>query len=93
MPTQKDTQSQIARKVNFAIQLLRETAAVPAEPCLIGRSKSARRGGMQQIKDWLCPQPAEADISGPQGKSEEQPMQSKFAPAEGVTPPAEVLPI
>jgi hypothetical protein len=26
MPTQKDTQSQIARKVNFAIQLLRETA-------------------------------------------------------------------
>ena len=23
MPTQKDTQSQIARKVNFAIQLLR----------------------------------------------------------------------
>jgi hypothetical protein len=24
MPTQKDTQSQIARKVNFAIQLLRE---------------------------------------------------------------------
>jgi hypothetical protein len=26
MPAQKDTQSQIARKVNFAIQLLRETA-------------------------------------------------------------------
>jgi hypothetical protein len=26
MPTQTDTQSQIARKVNFAIQLLRETA-------------------------------------------------------------------
>jgi hypothetical protein len=26
MPTQKDTQSHIARKVNFAIQLLRETA-------------------------------------------------------------------
>src|SRR6266853_5685836 len=26
MPTQKDTQSQVARKVNFAIQLLRETA-------------------------------------------------------------------
>jgi hypothetical protein len=26
MPTQKDPQSQIARKVNFAIQLLRETA-------------------------------------------------------------------
>jgi hypothetical protein len=26
MPTQKDTLSQIARKVNFAIQLLRETA-------------------------------------------------------------------
>jgi hypothetical protein len=25
MPTQTDTQSQIARKVNFAIQLLRET--------------------------------------------------------------------
>jgi hypothetical protein len=26
MPTQKDTQSQIARKVNFAIQLLREAS-------------------------------------------------------------------
>jgi hypothetical protein len=26
MHTQKDTQSQVARKVNFAIQLLRETA-------------------------------------------------------------------
>jgi hypothetical protein len=26
MPTQTDTQSQIARKVKFAIQLLRETA-------------------------------------------------------------------
>jgi hypothetical protein len=26
MPTQKDMQSQIARKVNFAIQLLRDTA-------------------------------------------------------------------
>jgi len=26
MPTQKDTQSQIARKVNFAIQLFRETS-------------------------------------------------------------------
>jgi hypothetical protein len=26
MPTQKDTQSHIARKANFAIQLLRETA-------------------------------------------------------------------
>ena len=25
MPTQTDTQSQVARKVNFAIQLLRET--------------------------------------------------------------------
>jgi hypothetical protein len=28
MPTQKDTQSQIARKVNFAIQLLRETVGL-----------------------------------------------------------------
>jgi hypothetical protein len=26
MPTQTDTQSQIARKINFAIQLLRESA-------------------------------------------------------------------
>jgi hypothetical protein len=26
MPTQKDTQSQVARKVNFAIQLLREAS-------------------------------------------------------------------
>jgi hypothetical protein len=35
MPTQTDTQSQIARKVKFAIQLLRETADLlesPAQP-------------------------------------------------------------
>src|ERR1700730_8262455 len=37
-----------------------------------------------------CPQPAEADISGPQGKSEDQPPAKQIAPAEGVTPPAEV---
>ena len=34
--------------------------------------------------------PAEADISGPQGKSEDQPHAKQIAPAEGVTPPAEV---
>jgi hypothetical protein len=34
--------------------------------------------------------PAEADISGPQGKSEDQPQAKQIAPAEGVTPPAEV---
>jgi len=33
-----------------------------------------------------CPQPAEADISGPQGKSEDQPHAKQIAPAEGVTP-------
>src|ERR1700694_6336211 len=32
----------------------------------------------------------EADISGPQGKSEDQPHAKQIAPAEGVTPPAEV---
>jgi hypothetical protein len=32
MPTQKDTQSQIARKVNFAIHLLRETRRAPERP-------------------------------------------------------------
>src|SRR6202521_3343387 len=31
-----------------------------------------------------------ADISGPQGKSEDQPQAKQIAPAEGVTPPAEV---
>src|SRR3984893_17327652 len=31
-----------------------------------------------------------ADISGPQGKSEDQPHAKQIAPAEGVTPPAEV---
>jgi hypothetical protein len=30
---------------------------------------------------------AEADISGPQGKSEDQPHAKQIAPAEGVTPP------
>src|SRR6202045_2130356 len=33
---------------------------------------------------------SEADISGPQGKSEDQPHAKQIAPAEGVTPPAEV---
>src|SRR6202023_1484680 len=32
----------------------------------------------------------EADISGPQGKSEDQPPAKQIAPAEAVTPPAEV---
>ena len=32
MPTQKDTQSQIARKVNFAIQLLREASELMETP-------------------------------------------------------------
>src|ERR1700730_7127126 len=36
------------------------------------------------------PQPAEADLVGLKENQRINPMQSKFAPAEGVTPPAEV---
>jgi hypothetical protein len=47
MPTQKDTQSQIARKVNFAIQLLRETAELlktsPKSTFVGKRSRYPRR--------------------------------------------------
>jgi hypothetical protein len=52
MPTQKDTQSQIARKVNFAIQLLRETADLletsPRSPRSTFSAKRYRSSAVRQ---------------------------------------------
>ena len=51
MPTQTDTQSQIARKVNFAIQLLRETADLletsPKSTFSTKRPRYARRQNVE----------------------------------------------
>jgi hypothetical protein len=52
MPTQKDTQSQIARKVKFAIQLLREAADLlegrtPQKAFSPKRTRYARRRNVE----------------------------------------------
>ena len=51
MPTQKDTQLLIARKVNFAIQLLRETADLletsPKSTFSAKRSRYPRRQNVE----------------------------------------------
>src|ERR1700704_5180102 len=57
----------------------RALVCLPKHPAILrpARQGHVRTGG-------------EADISGPQGKSEDQPHAKQIAPAEGVTPPAEV---
>jgi hypothetical protein len=53
MATQKDTQSQVARKVNFAIQLLRETAdlleTLPRSPRSTFSAKRSRYPRRQNV--------------------------------------------
>jgi hypothetical protein len=53
MPTQKDTQSQIARKVNFAIQLLREATELletsPRSPRSTFSAKRSRYPRRQKV--------------------------------------------
>ena len=59
-----------------------------------GTHANADRAGFRHVYDHyeerLSDTRRKADISGPQGKSEDQPHAKQIAPAEGVTPPAEV---
>jgi hypothetical protein len=45
---------------------------------------------LQAFQGAMSAPAGKPDISGPQGKSEDQPHAKQIAPAEGVTPPAEV---
>ena len=56
MPTQKDTQSHIARKVNFAIQLLRETAELlETSPRSSRPTFSAKRSRSSAVRQNVGP--------------------------------------
>jgi hypothetical protein len=61
-------------------------------PTLVGLKEGfagGNHGDRAGFRHLLSPYD-QADISGPQGKSEDQPHAKQIAPAEGITPPAEV---